>query len=105
MAENETIHLQPYLVITDAARTWGYRITKDFPKLADNEIAIKLDLVFPKSLFKRPSLEAKITINKSSVPPQTISAETIARTEDLIAQGLGFNVNLSVLQEISETEE
>lgn len=97
---SETYTLQPYLVITDNARTWGYRISKTYPKLEANEIVIRLNLEIPKVYFEKPTLQAKIALPK--IEAQKIEAETISEIEEHIKQGLGVNVNLTLLEESEE---
>lgn len=94
---SDKIILRPYLVITDKARTWGYRVSSTYPKLESNEIVMRLQLEIPKGYFERPTLQAKISL--PDVEPQTIEADAVHQVEEMIKEGLGINVNLTILNE------
>jgi len=96
----ETVRLQPYLVITDKVRTWGYRVSSTYPKLESNEIVIRLSLEIPRKYFEKPTLQANITLPEGKA--QVIEAETISQVEEMIKQGLGITVNLNVVEPESE---
>lgn len=72
------------------------RITQTKPTLASNEIAILLDINLPDELFRKPRLEAKITIPKEAGGSDVISTEVVENVKEAIqlATGLTFSINV-----------
>jgi hypothetical protein len=89
--------IQPYLVIRDGSRSVSYRVTKEYPNLDMDEIAIRLNLDIPNQIFKKPLLTANITVPIEAVTAPVIESETITNVEEMIKQGLGFEVKLTVV--------
>lgn len=62
-----------------------------------NEVAIKIHVAVPDTLFKRPQLQAKIVIPNDSVTPETLDAKVLDNVKEVLEQQLGFDVRLSVV--------
>lgn len=68
------------------------RITKNTPALDRGEVAIKISVDLPASLFLRPQLEAKFTVPADSVSPPIIESEVTDNIAEIIRQNTGFDV-------------
>lgn len=75
------------------------------PRLAGNEIALKLSLEVPDELFTRPVLEAKMSIPKDAVPKATITPQITDNIEQIIKEATGLNMIVSVIEHPQEKEE
>lgn len=64
------------------------------PRVGRDEIAVKIAVELPASLFERPQLQANITVPESQIQPLTIDLQTSSNIEDVIRQNLGFDVHL-----------
>ncbi len=62
-----------------------------------DEVAIQIELVLPNSVFKRPQIQAQITIPESAVSPAQIDAATSQNVKDAIIQATGLDVKLTVI--------
>lgn len=74
----------------------GLKFLKSKPDTASNEIAIKLSLTLPNSLFMKPALEFKVDVPQGTLPAPLIDAEVTANLADILAERLGQTVNLVV---------
>lgn len=70
------------------------RLTAKKPSTSRDEVAVKLAVNLPASLFVRPQLEAKITVPDHQVTPLTIDLETQDNIAALIQQSTGFDVRI-----------
>ncbi len=72
------------------------RLTSGRPEMRSNEIAISLEVNLPDELFRKPHLEAKITIPKEAAVPDLISTRVVENVQEAIrtATGLEFSVNV-----------
>lgn len=77
------------------------RITKTRPNTAADEIAVKLDIEIPDSLFIKPTLEARVTVPEGAGYGPAITTEVADNLADVIRQQTGLTVRLSV----DDTEE
>jgi hypothetical protein len=68
------------------------RLTKNTPDLNRGEVAIKISVELPASLFLRPQLEAKFTVPADSVSPPVIDTEVTDNVAAIIRQNTGFDV-------------
>jgi hypothetical protein len=72
------------------------RVRKTKPFLEWDEIAIKLDLVIPDDLFRRPIIDATLTVK--DVPNNKYEPEIVINTKELIEQQTGAKINFTVVQ-------
>ena len=72
------------------------KISKTKPDTASNEIAVKLTLDIPNSLFVKPTLNFTMTIPEDAVTIPTLEAEAQQNLVDLMTEQLGQRVHLSV---------
>ena len=75
------------------------KISKNMPDTASNEIAVKLDLDIPNSLFMKPSLNFKMSIPESAASFPVLEAAVQDNLAELLANELGQKVHLSVSSE------
>lgn len=65
--------------------------------LKGNEVAVRLEIVIPDALFKRPLLRASLTIPNSAVPNTIIDANVADNVAELIKQATGLEMTVSVV--------
>jgi hypothetical protein len=73
------------------------RVRKAKPGLDWNEIAMQIELNIPDELFKRPTLEATLTVK--DVPNTVYNPEIIINTKDLIEQQTGAKIDFRIIHE------
>ena len=71
-------------------------VTKNKPNTDSDEIAIKLDLDIPNSLFLKPSLVFKVTVPEEVCSLPEIEAKVTDNLAEILAQELGTKVRLEV---------
>lgn len=76
------------------------KVTKTKPALAWDEIAIQLRLNIPDELFRRPTIEATLTVK--DVPNNAYNPEIVVNTADLIEQQTGAKISFTVISDIGE---
>lgn len=74
------------------------RVAKNAPRLDANEIALKLKLELPDELFKRPQLEASITVPRDAVTPAVVSAEVGDNIREVVRQQLGIDLTIQMVE-------
>ena len=70
------------------------RLTTNKPAVGKDEVAVKIGVSLPVSLFIAPQLEAKITVPDAAVTPLVVEMEVLDNIRELIAQQTGFDVSL-----------
>lgn len=75
------------------------KISKQKPDTGANELAIKLDLEIPNSLFVKPTLNFKMTIPEDSVSIPVLEAQVQDNLSEVLAAELGQKVHLSISSE------
>jgi hypothetical protein len=70
------------------------KLSVNKPTVSRSEIALKISVDLPTSLFVRPQLEAKITVPDHAVTPLEIGMEVTDNIAALIHQQTGFDVKL-----------
>lgn len=105
-----TIIFERYLVVEAKIESRGYlqgnvkaRLTTKKPATGSNEIAIKLNLELPKSLFMKQQLAANITISDEQCANIEIDADTVSQIEALATEQLGVDLNITVSNEGGDT--
>lgn len=80
-----------------ALELYAFRTLKTKPDVGRDEIAIKLKLKLPASLFIRPTLSAEIGI-EGDVPTIDLSPETVSSIQDVIRAQSGLDIQLRVVE-------
>ena len=75
------------------------KVSKNKPDTAANELAIKLDLEIPNSLFMKPSLNFKIEIPEGAASFPVIEAAVQDNLAEMLSNEMGQKVHLSVSSE------
>lgn len=91
----EWLKVWRYLCIDGNGRC---RITVDPPRLAADEIAMRLELALPRALFKRPMLAAKVEIPQSAVTPVRIETDVVNGIADAIKNATGLTAHIRVVE-------
>lgn len=78
-------------------RTGTVKTTKGRPGLDWDEVAIQMNITLPDALFKKPQLQAEVTIPDEAAIPQLISAETISNVKEAIEQASGMEVKIQLV--------
>lgn len=65
------------------------RVTKTRPRLARDEISVRLEADIPDSLFRRPTLEARIEIPPEGQLCPRITTDVASNIEQLVREQLG----------------
>ena len=73
----------------------GVRFTKKKPNTKASEIAIKLDIDVPDTLFERPQLEASIVIDDDQVSTPVITADVMDNIAETLSEQMGVKVNIT----------
>ena len=74
------------------------RLTANKPSLGWDEIAIALEIDLPDALFKRPRLEAKITVPEEAAVTGTIESVVADNVQEAIEQATGLTFSVAVVQ-------
>lgn len=70
-------------------------VRRQKPTLQYDEIAIKINLIIPEELFKRPTIEA--TLKLENIPNIGYDPELIINTKELIEQQTGAKIEFKVV--------
>ncbi len=91
---NQTTHF--YLILSEGG---SVRTTIKRPKLNENEISVGVTLEFPRDLFKKPQLNARLTISDDAVSRPEITSAVMDGMKQAIEEGTGMKVSLSIAPE------
>lgn len=83
-----------YLII---ASTGSLRMTATAPRLAPNEVSLKVEVKVPRALFTKPSLFARVEIPTDLGAPAIIDVKTIGNIQDAVRQATGLDLAVSVI--------
>ena len=75
------------------------RLTKTRPNTAADELAVKLDVEIPDSLFVKPTLEARIQVADTVSAGPVITTEVVDNLAQIIQERTGLSVKLSAVEE------
>lgn len=96
------IQVDCYLVVKAEVTASGYcrgkptvRVTKNTPALDRNEVPISVTLRIPETLFRRPQLQAVISIPQEDAPA-VITADVADNIADIIRQETGLSVQITI---------
>lgn len=88
-----------YLIISNRGNV---TVREREPRLAGNEIALRLELDIPDALFQRPVLKAHMTIPKEAVPKSSITPAIADNVEKLIKEATGLTMHVTVVEHDEE---
>ena len=74
-------------------------LTKKKPNLDADQVAVKVSVSLPVSLFVRPALEATLTVPPGSVAPPVIDLEIHDTVEEVLRDRTGFDVRVCAANE------
>lgn len=83
-----------YLIINNRG---GVTIREKEPRLAGNEVALRLELDVPDGLFKRPVLKAVMKVPQESIPKTSITPQITDNIEKIIKEATGLEMCVSIL--------
>lgn len=78
------------------------RLTKGKPKLGTKEVAVKVNVVLPAALFKKPILEAQIIIPPDAVEVPVIEADVFDEISDELKGRTGCDVRVIAFSDCTE---
>ncbi len=103
------MRIQKYLVITAHRGRYSYsgytpkvELKEREPNLDGNEVAVKLDIEIPDAFFKRPQLEARMTIPEEALPKMNITTKVTDNIERLIKDATGLTMKVSIVEQDKE---
>lgn len=64
------VSMDRWIIVTESGRT---RVSNTFPSIKADEIAIALKITLPRSVFRKPTLQANITVADGE--PVTVSPD------------------------------
>ena len=88
-----------YLIIN---KNGSVSVREREPRMAGNEIALKIQLEVPIALFQRPVLEAYMKIPLEAVPKTKISTSITDNVEKIIKEATGLNMVVKVVEQLEE---
>lgn len=96
-----TVNVSFYLIVGQEFTAGGFktgrssvRVAKTKPSCGPNEVAMKLAVDLPESLFKRPQLSATITVPESQAP-MVITPEIEQNIARVVQEQLGITMRVS----------
>lgn len=84
------------------SRNGSVTVRKSRPNLRWDEVAMKVYIEIPDELFKRPTIEAKLTIK--DVPNTAYNPEVIINTKELIEQQTGAKIDFRIIFDESQSQ-
>lgn len=90
-----------YLIINSRG---GVTVREREPRMAGNEVALRLELEVPDALFKRPVLKAVMAIPKEAIPKSTITPQITDNVEKLIKEATGLDMHVSIIPHEEENK-
>lgn len=92
-----------YLVMNERGSAKAY--TRGVPTVHAGEVCMKLKLELPNTLFRQPSIEAKITVPKEDAEPKVVSTAALDKVKNLIHKDTGMPVKIELVGFPDEDEE
>jgi len=74
------------------------RVALKPPRLAADEVAMQLTIRVPDALFRRPQLEAAITVPADQVSRPTIDAQVLDNIRAELVRQLGVDLRIAVVE-------
>ncbi len=100
--------IDKYLVITAKSSRHGsnftgsVRLVEKEPTLKGDELSLRLRLDVPDAFFKRPKLEASISIPVSEMQKSTITTEVAENVQEVIRAVTGLDMVVSIIEHPKE---
>lgn len=98
---------EAWLVITATKKHYwrisSFHVTRKKPLTGANEVAIRLDIELPETLFEVPQLSAAIKVPESATSRPVISADVQDNIAAALRKQLGMKVTISVPAESEES--
>lgn len=92
-----------YLIVHKKAwRALSGRLAAKVPALEAGEIAIKLNIKVPEAMFKRPQIQATVTIPENAVTPPVLEANVLDNVREVLTQQTGMDVTVRVVDNLSK---
>ena len=93
------------MVIGQGNRSWKSTVKlldklSEKTKIPSNSVVLKLNLELPDALFKKPQLEASITIDNDQVSKPLINGQTIHNIQEIVSQQLGVDLSINVVEPV-----
>jgi hypothetical protein len=67
------------------------------PRMAGNEVALRLELNIPDKLFQRPVLEARMSLPAESIPSTKITPKIVDNIEKIVKEATGLNIAVNLV--------
>ena len=74
------------------------RLTQTLPGLDSGEIAIRVDIALPETLFSRPQLRAAITVPEGQLSAPVIDMNLMDNIREVVSQKLGVDLTIAVVE-------
>lgn len=88
-----------YLVVRQKGySSLGARLGTHAPSLDKGEVAIKLNVQLPETLFAKPQLQATVRIPESAVSAPVIDATVLDNVKEVLEQQTGMNITLRLVE-------
>lgn len=97
--------IKRYLVVGWRPRSKpSTRLTVQPPALESHEVAVQLNLEVPEELFRKPRLEASITIPAEGITPPPINAEVIDNIREIISKEIGVDLSVALVEPTNDQQ-
>ncbi|HJW40756.1 MAG TPA: hypothetical protein VJ476_05920 [Rhizomicrobium sp.] len=73
-------------------------MTSKLPKMEPGEVAITVNVAVPNALFKRPQIQASISIPENAVTASVLDATVLDNVREVLEQQTGFDVKVSLIE-------
>lgn len=80
----------------DFFKASGLTVTKNKPHTDADEVAIKIEMDLPNSLFLKPALKFKVDVPEDATPVVEIDANVSSNLAEILTRELGQKVHLEV---------
>lgn len=94
------MEINEYLIISQGTRPWKpkVKLVKSLKgTMPSNSVAIKLNIILPDSLFKKPQLQATIKIKEEDISKPVITAETLDNIKAEFSKNMAIDMNIQIV--------
>lgn len=71
------------------------RLTNKRPALASDEIAVRIAVTLPETLFNKPQFEAKISVDSAGITPALVSVDMASNIAAVVRDQLGVHMTVT----------
>lgn len=96
-----TVTVDFYAIVSQRLTTYGslqgkptVRITRNRPDCDASEVAVRISLLLPDALFKRPSLQATIKVD-DDVAPVLVDADVADNIARVVKEQMGIHLHVT----------